>query len=129
MKKKSGFTLIEIVVSSVILSLVLAGLASTFITGITYSRHSQLRMTGGELGRLFLDPFQMAVRQSDWDQGSNLFYIPAADNSRQWPGQAETLNGIDYTPSYTVSRVNDANGNDTGLRRLKAVVRWTEPEA
>jgi len=60
-------TLIEIIVATVILALTLAGMANLFISGKRWVLISQTRMVGGELGKFFLDPLQMLVRQDTWN--------------------------------------------------------------
>ncbi len=41
------------------------GLTNLFVSGKRYILHSRARMTGGEIGRLFLDPLNMAVHQGE----------------------------------------------------------------
>jgi len=126
----------EVLVSALLITMVLAGMASIFITGKRYILHSRARMTGGEVGRVFLDPLQMYVVESEtspgadngWDGTNNLLRIPIADDSRSWAGSQQRLNNIDYTPNYTVSRVRDAANQDTGLRRVVVSISWTELE-
>jgi Tfp pilus assembly protein PilV len=132
---KKALTLIEVLVSAIILALVTTGLVGIFIAGRRQILHSRSRMTTGELGKLFLEPLQMQVRQGEtspsandgWDQNSNLLRIPAAQENISWTGATENLNSIDFTPNYTVSRVRDSLGNDTGLRRVRVTINWTEP--
>jgi Tfp pilus assembly protein PilV len=126
---EKGLSLIEILVSCIILALILTGLVNIFIAGKRYILHSRSRMTTVELGRFFLDPLQMHVRQGEsvpgtaqdgWDQVNNLLQIPATQESWSWVGTQENLDNI-YTPTYTVSRVKD-----TGLRRVRVSINWTE---
>ena len=63
---RKGLTLLEIIVATAILALVIAGLANIFIAGKRYILHSRTKMTGGELGRYFLDEMQMQVREDTW---------------------------------------------------------------
>ena len=65
---KKGLSLVEILVSLVIMGLVMVGLVNIFISGKRWTLHSRSRITAGELGRYFLDPLQMDVRQDTWDQ-------------------------------------------------------------
>ncbi|MFZ2603678.1 MAG: prepilin-type N-terminal cleavage/methylation domain-containing protein, partial [Candidatus Omnitrophota bacterium] len=53
---KKGFTLLEIVISSIILAITSVGLAGICISGKKYIAHARARMAGGELGELFLNP-------------------------------------------------------------------------
>jgi Tfp pilus assembly protein PilV len=113
---QKALTLVEIVVALLILSLTMAGLVNIFIAGKRYILHSRSRMSGGELGKLFLDPLQMQVRQDEW--GNNCLSAGIG-----CPG-AESLQGITYTPTYQVNNVSGTN-----LRRVKVIINWQEPSA
>ena len=123
MKKQNALTLIEILISTVVLSLVFLGLLNLFISGRRFLEHSQSRMGGGELGKVFMDPLQMQVRQSDWvDLGGS-----ATGNQLQLGNSitsAQSLNGITYTATSTVYAV-DAAGN---LRGVQTSINWQETQ-
>ncbi|MFA5144988.1 MAG: prepilin-type N-terminal cleavage/methylation domain-containing protein [Candidatus Omnitrophota bacterium] len=125
--RKKGFTLIEVVVAMIIILITLTGLIHLFVAGKKLILHSHARMTVGELGKVFMDPLQMQVRQDTWDVAGNSLLIVTGADSTTWTGAAEGLNGIDFTPDYTVARVKDASSNDTGLRRVTVTVQWEEP--
>lgn len=114
-----GISLVEIVVSMVILSLVLVGLVNVFILSKSYIVHSRSRVSAGELGRYFLDPLQMDVRQDTW--GAN--NLTAGGN----PVFEQTIdiNGVRYTPSYEIS--NQTTDGAT-LRRVKVEISWNETQ-
>lgn len=100
--KRKGLSLLEILVASLILTLVLAGLLNTFLAGKRWVLHNRLRMTGGELGKYFLDPLQNQVRGDTWNTTSCL----GTGTSANCPdGTAGTAQGLDrdYKASYTVS--------------------------
>jgi prepilin-type N-terminal cleavage/methylation domain-containing protein len=131
---RNGFTLLEMLVAIIIFALVLTGLVSIFVSGKRYIIHARSRMAGGELGKRFLDPLQMQVTQGErataagngWDQANNSLRLPGVEN-RTWTETPENLDNINFTPTYTVSRVRDpATGNDTGLRRAKVDINWNE---
>lgn len=111
---KRGFTLLEIIIATMLLALVMSGLMGIFIAGKRHVIHSRERMTGSELEKLFLDPLQMAVRQDTWDQAGNELKTPTVT--------VQKVNNINYTPQYTVT---DVAGTD--LRKVKVQVNWTEP--
>ena len=107
---KKGLTMIEIMVSVIILALVVAGMANLFISGKRWVLISQTRMTTGELGRFFLDPLQMLVRQDTWatnclGQGN----CPSVSR-----GIADGLDR-DYTATYTINN-NQPIANLTRVR-------------
>ena len=109
---KRGFTLIEVIVSTILIAVLVIGLASIFLSGNRYILHSRRRMTSGELGMVFLDPLQMDVRQDTW--GSNCL-----SNKTNCP-PPQSIGSITYTPDY--SDITDIAG--TSLRRVKLTINW-----
>jgi Tfp pilus assembly protein PilV len=110
-KHIKALTLVEIIVSVVILALVITGLANVFVAGKRYIQHSRMRMAGGELGKEFLDPLQQYVRQDTWDGnqlGGAAIIIP---NSTQ---------GV-YTAKYTKGTIV---GSD--IKKVTAKITWLE---
>ena len=107
MKKQNALTLIEILISTVVLALVFLGLLNLFMSGRKFLEHSQSRMGGGELGKIFIDPLQVQVRQSDWvalggtGTGNQL-------ELNKLVTYAQALNGITYTATSTVYTVDSA---------------------
>jgi len=112
MHKEDGFTLLEIIVASVILSTVVLGMLGVFVAGNNWVIHYRERATSAELGKLFVDPLQMDVRQDQW--GSNgLSTTPA---SATW-----TVNNKPFTATYATWTVPG-----TELRKVRTTVNWTE---
>jgi Tfp pilus assembly protein PilV len=113
---KKALTLLEIIVSIIILSVTMIGLANIFISGKRYILHARARMGGGELGKFFLDPLQAEVREDTWNApGNNLTVQP-------YPHMQEGVNNIIYNYTYTVA---PAPGN-ANLRRVVAEIGWNE---
>lgn len=134
MHNKKALTLLEILVSALILALVMTGLANIFLTGKRYILRSRARMTGGELGKLFLDPLQMAVRQDTWNQSGNFLNTgttycdndPAHSTQQNpaCPSQADrTLDRIEYSAEYNTT----SPFPNSEMRKVVTTVRWTEP--
>lgn len=113
--RNKGFTLIEILVSAVILALVMTGLANIFIAGKRHILHSRSRMTSGELARFFLDPIQMQVRQDQW--ATNCL---GTGNPVNCPSQIQTIDGTTYTANWSVTNA------PATLRKVIANITWTE---
>jgi len=114
---KKGFTLLEILVSALILALVMTGMANIFLASRRYLMRTRSKIQAAELGRLFLAPLQMDVRQDQW--GSNCLSAGTG-----CPG-AQTINNIPYTPTYEISNVAG-----TTLRKVKVTINWpTEPSS
>ncbi len=63
---KKALTLLEIIVATVILALIMAGMASVFVTSRQFLLHSRYRVSAAELGKRFIDPLQVYVRAEDW---------------------------------------------------------------
>ncbi len=105
----------EIIVSMSIIFLILLGLANLFVAGKRHILHSRSRMVSAELGKVFLDPLQMQVRQDQW--GSNcLSSNPTAGCPRN-----ATIDNMRYNATYRIS--------DLGLGQLRKVnltVSWNE---
>ena len=112
-----GLTLVEILVSMVIFALIMAGLANLFTATKRLTLHSRYRITAGELGRYFLDPLQMGVRQDEW--GSNCVSTNGI-NTGGCDITKQTIDNTTYTPEYEKSLV-------AGIRKVKLTVSWPEP--
>jgi|SRR3989338_7255415 len=116
--RKKGLSLLEILISTLILALLMLGLGNIFVAGKRLILHSRSRMTGGELGKYFLDDFQMLVRQDTWSTNClGLGNCP--------PEQKGTADGLDrdYTANYTIN-----NGQPiTNVNRVKVDIIWNEP--
>jgi prepilin-type N-terminal cleavage/methylation domain-containing protein len=114
--KRKGLSLIEILVSAVILALIMTGLINIFAASKRHIVRNRSRATASELSRNFLDILQMDVRQDQW--GSNCL---SSSSTASCPG-SESLNSYTYTPSYTIT---DLSG--TSLRKVKLNITWNEP--
>ncbi len=109
MNKKS-LTLLEILISTIILALVVTGIVNVFISGKQFIQHSSYRIGAGEIGKQFIDPFQNCIRQDTWNTS------PFAMNS-----SVNQSNGT-YTASYVISNLS----NITTLKRVGVTISWTE---
>ena len=115
MKNKKSLTLIEIVISLVIFSLVMAGLTNVFFAAKRYIIYNRSLMTGGELGKLFLDPLQMDVRQDTWDQAGNRLNVGTFTDT-----SIASIAGRKYDAAYEVSEPL------LDIRKVKVDITWTE---
>ncbi len=119
---KKGLSLVEIIVASMILAIVMTGLAGIFVGGKRWILHFRSRMTAGELSRKFLDFIPLQVRQDQW--GANeLSNAMIADRS------ANTTEGFDrnYTANYTVVPGINPDSPVTNLTKVKVDIKWREP--
>jgi len=126
---KRSTTLFEVIISTVIFALVMGGLASVFVSGKRQVLHSMERMTSSEMGKVFLDPLQLAVRQDNWDTVNNALTVgttycdaSGVNQNPACPSLAlhRNVNGINYTARYDVATFS------TNLRRVKVTINWTE---
>jgi hypothetical protein len=126
----AGFTMMEIIVSVVLLALVSVGLINIFLSGGTRITGARTKMTGGELGKVFLESLQMDVTlrerssgaQNGWGQANNCLTNPTTG----CPGYQD-IDGIRYTPSYNIDNVALSNCGEPGgdcLKRVRLVVQW-----
>lgn len=133
-KYLSGLTLMEIIISTIILAVTLAGMTSLFVSSKKWLIHSHSKMAGAEIGRVFLNPLHMYVRQDSWGDSDNALslqgtrYCDQAHPSLQMPGdfcqhlQAETIiPGTPFEAKYDLDTVSA-----TALRKVRVTVRWTE---
>ncbi len=112
--QKKGLTLLEIIISTAIFALVILGLSNIFVASKRYILHSRARMAGAELGKYFLDPLQMNVRQDTWDQAGNNLSVGTYSAS-------QLVNNINYNSTYLVSNVTG-----TTIRRAVLNLTWNE---
>ena len=129
---KKGMTLLEIIVSCILLAICVAGMMRVFVSGKQWLIHFQYRSQGGELGKMFLDPLQMSVRQDEWNNSSSDYQnttvygtsIPNYLTINPQPSALPiTLDNNTYSPTYTISVPPSAPNN----QMRKAVVNITWP--
>lgn len=118
---KKGFGLIEVIVSIVLIALTITGLVHLFVAGKRLLFLSHTRMAGGELGKVFLDPLQMDVRQDRWGAGNNCLSSDPT-NTSACPS-SQTIGNITYNAVYNITNVAETNNS---LRRVKVDVKWSE---
>ncbi|MBU4346465.1 MAG: hypothetical protein KKH29_03970 [Candidatus Omnitrophica bacterium] len=123
--EKKALTLLEIIISTVIMSLVITGMANIFLAGKRHILHTRSRMTAGELGRRFLDPLQMDVRQDEWFTNGNCLTGDGSVGCDTTPWSPDGI--VSYTPQYEISRLLVDAQNPLGrLRKVKLTVTWNE---
>lgn len=130
-----GLTLIEILISSLILTISVAGLVNLFVASKRYIAGTHNRLSSSELSKAFLDPLQSQVRFSPvtsisldgWDMVNNPLMVPVGfESNPDFSGTAIVINGTTYAPTYSVSRVRTPLGVDTGMRRVTVTINWPQ---
>ena len=89
------------------------------------------RMAGGELGRQFLNPLQMDIRQDQWNAGNNCLTSggTASGQCGFFPAWLDPASQILYTPNHVISGINidPATPLPLGnLRRVVLTITWQE---
>ncbi|MDP2941214.1 MAG: hypothetical protein Q8N85_03045 [Candidatus Omnitrophota bacterium] len=113
--RKTGLSMLEVMISVIILAITLASLGNLFVTGKRYILHARSRISAAEMGKFFLEPLQMQVDQSSW--GSTTL----SRNLTTLSSETFVDSGISYSGSYNVSPVDG-----TTLRRVVLTLGWTE---
>jgi Tfp pilus assembly protein PilV len=129
---QKGLTLFEIIVSAVILSLAVLGLVSVFASSRIHVQYSKTKASAATLASYLLNNLSMQVHQAEtsagasdgWDENNNPLYV-LPGMTKTLTGNSVPLNHIPFNSDYTISRVNDASGSDTNLRRVQLGVNWT----
>ncbi|MBU0503707.1 MAG: type II secretion system protein [Candidatus Omnitrophota bacterium] len=115
---KKGMTLLEIVISMLILSLVTIGTANVFISAKKHVILNRSKMVAIGLARSYLESLQVNVTQDTWDLSGNNLCLGV------YPPFNDTFNpGMNYTIRRKVD-TNPAAGIDA--RRVTLTIAWDE---
>jgi len=133
---KSGLSLLEVVVSVILLALLVTGIANTFISGKRFILHSRARMSSAEMGRIFLDYLQMHVRNDTWDGATNALATGSPIYCDSNVGHTPQIQGC---PSENTRRLNttskdvivynatyDISDGPSNLRKVRVRISWDE---
>ncbi len=118
MRKKSGFSLIEVMVAAVIFSLAMVGLSSVFVAGNKHIIHTRERIASAEIGKFFLDPLQALVREDTWASNGLGVDVPLS------AAVSQTINNRTFTETHKVDSVAGVC-----LRRVTSKIQWDEPQS
>ncbi len=110
--KRKGFTLVEVMVSLVILSLVATGVFSVLVSARHLVSRSKRRLGAAELARWEIENKRWAVRSDWWD----------TVNQTSIHGWTSWVYSGTYRTRYKVESVP---GYD--CRKITVEVRWDEP--
>ena len=117
------FTLLEIIVAMVLLSLVILGMLSVFVGGARHTVHSRERLSSAEVGKYFVDQMQNFVRQDIWDTVANPLSLTSAF-PLQPPLTSQVLNNRTFSGTYITTPITNSDA-----RRVIVTVNWTEPSS
>lgn len=125
----------EILVASILFSMVIVGMLSAFVSGHKQVVHVRERMVSSQLGKLFLDPLQSDVRQDTWSSAvtanglavgtSYCDGVGGHTQNHVCPSTAaqRVINNRTFTATYVTADV----GSGTTLRRVTTTITWNEP--
>ena len=120
--KQGGFTLVEVIVSLLILLTTAAGIFAGFVAAQNYVLRSKRRIAAVNFVRQKFEELRPYVRQDTWTNSTNLLwanegatktYPPENIFLDTWPGQR----------NYTVT-----NTDNKALRSVSVTANWTEPD-
>ncbi len=114
-----AFTLVEVIMASIIFMLVMLGLLGIFAAGNMHVVHSRERMTSSELGKFFVDPLQNAVRWDTWTSGAAVNPLTVGTT----PTVIKRVNERDFSYYYTISN----HPSDSEIRKVVTTINWNEP--
>jgi prepilin-type N-terminal cleavage/methylation domain-containing protein len=117
--ERKGFSIFEILISMIILSVAITGMITLYTSSKMFLLHGRSTFAGTELGKNFLEPLRLDVRQDEW--GTNCVSSDGT-NTGGCSTAVWTVGSIGYHPSYVKSLVGA-----TSLRRVTLNVTWTEP--
>jgi len=121
-----AFTLVEIVIATVILAIAVLGVMSAFISGTKLVAASKYRLQAINYAQQILENLRQEVRADTWDSG-NLRLTSGSPIDCLGTNPLASFGG---TCTYTVNYV-DLNGNGSGdfgePRRVDVSVNWTAP--
>ena len=123
--RKQGFTLVEIIVSLVIILITAAGIFASFLAAQNYVMRSKRRIAAVNVARQKFEELKPFVRQDTWADsttGVNLLYA-GIGATQPYTGTFSFTSSWTGGLNYTV-----ANPDDTSFRSVSMMVNWTEPD-
>ncbi|MDD5165915.1 MAG: hypothetical protein PHQ57_00795 [Candidatus Omnitrophica bacterium] len=128
---KKGLSILEVLISALLLALVITGLANIFVAAKRYIFHSRARVTAVERIKSCLEPLQMQVDQSRFvvdPMDPGLWSWNPAIFGAWMDSSTVTL----YTPGYTILPMDldlDPNARTSEINRVDLRIDWDERTA
>jgi prepilin-type N-terminal cleavage/methylation domain-containing protein len=130
---KRAFTLMEIIVATLLLSLVLYAMANVFVGARLKMLHSRARVSSVEVGKFFLEPLYADVNAATWSLGTTCLSSLGAAGCPPETTIDNVPGKIKYTPVYAVCNPNldpacipDLLGTGAELRKVRVTITWLE---
>jgi prepilin-type N-terminal cleavage/methylation domain-containing protein len=128
---KNGLSLLEILVSIIILAMLVVGLTQVFISARKFAIRSRSRMAAAQMSKVFLDYLQMHVNVTNWDSAGNdltsgLRYCGGSGSPQQsecLPVADRILDNTTYNATYNITTDPARFGL---LRQVALNITWNE---
>ena len=122
---RAGFTIMEVIISSLLLTIIVAGSFGVFVASEGKIRYIGRKLQAANFVRKKFEDLKDAVRQDEWDESS---YDLGLKGWTDW----ENLSGEFYSKwggqrRYKVEAVTEFGGEDTTYRKVTVQVQWNEP--
>jgi Tfp pilus assembly protein PilV len=113
-RENEGFTVVEVIVASLIFALTAAGIFATISALNQPVVESSEEVKAAFLGKRILEDLRKEVDATIWTGG------PLDPANSPYAMNAVIIDGVTYTPVYSV--INDPNG--TGARKVTLNILW-----
>ncbi|MFH1772461.1 MAG: type II secretion system protein [Candidatus Omnitrophota bacterium] len=100
-RQKKSMTLVEVLVSAVILATVFAGLFASFISARKYVSRANKRIVSSSLARSVFGFLHPQVSATNWADNTNALFEP---NNTNW--EAHDITDANITPNLKVDEMN-----------------------
>ena len=132
-RKNAGFSLVEVIIATVIFSIASVGLFSTFSSMREASARSERRLQAAYYAKQLLEDLRAKVDQSIWGAGANpVWGLITCDATwiiwpAAWGGTSPLLNSP-YFANVNYRCTEIAPGlPGAGSRQVELRINWTEP--
>lgn len=126
LSKKIGFTIVEVLVASMVFSIAAVGIFSTIAITRKPSAVSERKIAAAYYGKRVLDDLRAKTdaRPNVWNGGA----LGTAGSLPYSVGLGTTtINGTVYTATYTVNDATPASPGAPEVRKVDLTITWTEP--
>ena len=132
LKQKFGYSMVEVLVSSMIFMITMTGVISTFSAIRKPSAKTEHQTAAAYLGKRILDELRTQVTQKNWpDDGSAYDNAGPLDPSSPPVSASYQINKTNYKTQYVVSYYPAGCGSgpdpSTCARRVDLSILWDEP--
>lgn len=127
---KRGLTLVEVIISALLLALTVGGVLFIFTTEKGAVTQTGRRVQAMDFVRQTLEQLKNEVGADTWEitdfvNGSYSPDLPSGCELKKFPYQGDPTNSM---RDYTISAVPGIPPN-SGYKQVTVTVQWTEPEA